>query len=599
MAHVHLIHQLWQRIDAQPSRPALRWQEANQWMSMNWLELGDQVCRCADAINLSHYIHKAHIGIFSRNMPQWTLADLAILAAGHASVPVYPTNTLEQTRYILKDAGVRVLFVGEIEQYHSALELLDEGTLDQIITFDVPRHEIDHPKAISFEDFCQLANAGYMNRTRAVTAKQSTDELLTLIYTSGTTGEPKGVMLDYANFGAAFEMHDQRIRVTEKDVSLAMLPLSHIFERAWHHYILYRGGEVVYIRDPQSVMDVIETVQPTCMCSVPRLYEKAYAMIHGRLEQASWFRKALFRWATQVGEAEFDAQVKGVQTGWIHRLKHKIADRLVLRKVRARFGGRTRLLPAGGARLADDVNCFFQAMGMNIIHGFGLSETTATVTCYPGPQFEMGSIGTPLDGIDVKIASDGEMLVKGPTVMRGYFNKPEATAEAFTEDGYFRTGDAGIRNEYGTLFFTERLKELMKTSNGKYIAPQRVEGAISKDPMIEQIAVIADARHFVSALIVPCYTSLEAYAIEKGIQFRAVSDLLDHEAIQDYVRQRIQAVQQELAKFEQVKQFTLLPQAFCMTRGEITPTQKLRRKVIESRFYQEIDAMYTSSPMAR
>ncbi|MGL5289781.1 MAG: AMP-dependent synthetase/ligase, partial [Aeromonas sp.] len=363
-------------------------------------------------------------------------------------------------------------------------------------------------------------------------------------------------------------------------------------ERVWSFYVLYCGAENVYIRDPQKVMDVIDEVKPTVMCAVPRLYEKAYAMIQAKVAKAPRLRRALFAWATNVGEQQVANQQAGQSSSLPHTAKLWLAERLVFRKLRARFGGRTRFMPVAGARLADDVNLFFQAMGLNIKYGYGMTETTATVCCYEQDHFKLGSIGTPLHGIEVKLGENNELLVRSPTVMRGYYNKPAATAEVMTEDGFLRTGDAGLLDEQGNIFFTERLKELMKTSNGKYVAPQLVEGTIGKDRFIEQIAIVADARHFVSALIVPCFESLEEYARSINLQYQCKTELLRHSRVMEFFDARIQDLQKELAKFEQVKKFTLLPRAFSMELGEITPTMKLRRKIIEAKYHHEISAMY-------
>ena len=420
------------------------------------------------------------------------------------------------------------------------------------------------------------------------------DDLLTLIYTSGTTGEPKGVMLDFANIAACFDMHDRRLDVGERDVSLCMLPLSHVFERIWTYYVLCRGAENVYIRDPQQVMDVIEEIRPTVMCAVPRLYEKAYAAIQARVAKAPPLRRALFAWATKVGTQAVASRQTGASPSLLLGIQRAMADRLVFRALRGRFGGRTRLLPVAGARLADEVNLFFQAMGFNIKYGYGLTETTATVCCYEDARFTIGSIGTPLDGIEVKLGERNELLVRAPTVMRGYYNKPDATMAVMTDDGFLRTGDAGDMDAEGNIYFVERIKELMKTSYGQYVAPQLVEGTIGKDPFIDQIAVVADARHFVSALIVPSFESLEEYARSINLQYRSKTELLRHSAVVEFFEARIQALQQELARFQQVKKFTLLPRAFSVEMGELTPTMKLRRSIIEANYRDEIEGMYAT-----
>lgn len=593
MPKLHLVRLMRERIARLGNKAALRVQQDGQWRAIGWRTLGQAMDYCAQALIRAGHQPTEMVGLYARNMPEWTQADLGILAARGVSVPIYPTSTLEQLRYIVRDANIGLLFVGEQAQFDQALTLLKDGEIRQIVALDGKVNLRDCPAASHFQAFLVSGNHQASEQELRVRETQyRMDDLLTLIYTSGTTGEPKGVMLDFANIAACFEMHNSRLDLNEQDVSLCMLPLSHVFERAWTYYVLYCGAENVYIRDPQKVMDVIGEVQPTVMCAVPRLYEKAYAMIQAKVAQAPRLRRALFGWATGVGKQLVASRQAGKATSPLLYAQLWLAERLVFRKLRARFGGRTRFLPVAGARLADDVNFFFQAMGLNLKYGYGMTETTATVCCYEDHQFKLGSIGTALSGIEVKLGESNELLVRSPTVMRGYYNKPDATAEVMTEDGFLRTGDAGELDSDGNIYFTERLKELMKTSNGKYVAPQLVEGTIGKDRFIEQIAIVADARHFVSALIVPCFESLEEYARSINLQYQCKTELLRNSRVMEFFDARIQDLQKELAKFEQVKKFTLLPSAFSMELGEITPTMKLRRKIIESKYQSEIEAMY-------
>ncbi|EKB23848.1 AMP-dependent synthetase/ligase [Aeromonas veronii] len=593
MPKLHLVRLMRERIAQLGNKAALRVQQDGQWRAIGWRTLGQAMDYCAQALIRAGHQPTEMVGIYARNMPEWTQADLGILAARGVSVPIYPTSTLDQLRYIVKDAGIKVLFVGEQPQFDQALQLIESGEIRQLIALDGSVNLRGCEQASHFQTF--LVSGNHQPSEQELRVRESQyrmDDLLTLIYTSGTTGEPKGVMLDFSNIAACFEMHNSRLDLNQQDVSLCMLPLSHVFERAWSYYVLYCGAENVYIRDPQKVMDVIGEVQPTVMCAVPRLYEKAYAMIQAKVAQAPALRRALFGWATKVGKQMVATRQAGKSASPQLYGQLWLAERLVFRKLRARFGGRTRFLPVAGARLADDVNLFFQAMGLNLKYGYGMTETTATVCCYEDSQFKLGSIGTALNGIEVKLGENNELLVRSPTVMRGYYNKPDATAEVMTEDGFLRTGDAGELDSQGNIYFTERLKELMKTSNGKYVAPQLVEGTIGKDRFIEQIAIVADARHFVSALIVPCFESLEEYARSINLQYQCKTELLRHSRVMEFFEARIADLQKELAKFEQVKKFTLLPSAFSMELGELTPTMKLRRKIIEAKYQSEIEAMY-------
>ncbi|QFI53576.1 AMP-dependent synthetase/ligase [Aeromonas simiae] len=593
MQQLHLIRLFRERIAQLGNKAALRVQQDGQWRAIGWRTLGQAMDYCAQALIRAGHQECEMVGIYSRNMPEWTQADLGILAARGVSVPIYPTSTLEQARYIVRDAGIKTLFVGEQPQFDQALQLLESGDIRAIVALDSAVDLRGCEQACHFQTFLISGNHHPSElELRRREQHYAMDDLFTLIYTSGTTGEPKGVMLDFANLSACLQMHDDRLEVGEDDVSICMLPLSHVFERGWSFYVLYRGAENVYIRDPQQVMNVIGEVKPTLMCSVPRLYEKAYALIQAKVAEAPALRRALFGWATRVGTQVVERRQQEKRVSPLLYVQLALAERLVFRKLRARFGGRTRFLPVAGARLADDVNLFFQAMGLNLKYGYGMTETMATVCCYEDSRFQLGSIGTPLSGIEVKLGESKELLVRAPTVMRGYYKKPDATAEVMTEDGFLRTGDAGDIDAKGNIYFTERLKELMKTSNGKYVAPQVVEGAIGKDRFIEQIAIIADARHFVSALIVPCYESLEEYARSINLQYQCKSELLRHSKVVEFFESRINELQKELAKFEQVKKFTLLPRAFSMELGEITPTMKLRRRIIEATYKQEIEQMY-------
>ncbi len=558
----HLVHLIRERVARYDDRVAQRIRQDGRWETTSWRDLGRVMDGCARALIRAGHEPGGMVGIYARNMPEWTQADFGILAARGVSVPIYPTSAPDQVRYILRDAGIRLLFAGEQPQYDFALTLLAEGLIDRIVAFD---DEVDLrgcDRATRFRDFVAAgpeADPGADAELRARGTQHRLDDLLTLIYTSGTTGEPKGVMLDFANVAACFAMHDRRIELGERDVSLCMLPLSHVFERVWTCYVLY------------------------------------YSVIQGRVADASGLRRALFTWALAVGTKVVRVRQAGETPSLLLRGRHWLADRLVCRPVRARFGGRTRLLPVAGARLADEVNLFFQALGFGITHGYGLTETTATVSCYARDRFTLGSVGTPLDGIEVKLGEQNELLVRAATVMRGYYRKPEATREVMTDDGFLRTGDKCELDAEGNIYFVERIKELMKTSNGQYVAPQLVEGTLARDPFIEQVAIVADARHFVSALVVPSFERLEEYARSINLQWQSQADLLRHSAVVELFETRIQELQAELARFQQVKKFTLLPRAFSVEQGELTPTLKLRRRTIESNYRDEIDGMYATS----
>ena len=573
----HLITLIRQRASHHPNQVAIRYSRKSLWHPILWGELASKIDRTSMALLSEGIGIQENIGIWSRNMPEWTIADLAILQARCVSVPLYPTSTKEQVNYILNETEIELLFVGEQDQYNQAIDLLENSsTLKKIIVFDNTVDLNSNPYSIYFDDYINLQcsnNAALDTRL----AKRSMDDLLTLIYTSGTTGQPKGVMLDYRNIAASFSAHDQILHLDSMDVSICFLPLSHIFERAWSFYVLARGAENIYLRDPQSINSVIRHARPTVLCAVPRFYEKAYTIIQNKLANASIFKRYLFQTCLRIAFKKLVYQSDGKTPPYYIQMLTRVADKLVFHKIREAFGGRIRFMPCGGARLDDEINRFFQAIGIHLKYGYGMTETTATVACFRDTNFQFGSCGTPLPGVQISIGKEGEILVKGDTVMRGYYKKPEETAKVL-HNGWLKTGDAGLIDENGNLRMTERIKELMKTSNGKYIAPQHVEGMLGKDKFIEQIAIIADARNYVSALIVPAFSVLEEHARSINIQYQNKKELIQNTDIQKLFHDRLSLIQKELAKFERVKKFTLLPREFSIELGEITPTLKTPTK---------------------
>ncbi|MEL7291235.1 MAG: long-chain fatty acid--CoA ligase [Pseudomonadota bacterium] len=590
----HIVKRIRDQIAQGKDRIALKHKVGNMWNGISWKQFGQQV----DALSLALLAHgirvQDKIGIFSNNMPQWTVADFAAMQLRAVSVPIYPTNTAAQSAYILQNADVRVLFVGEQAQFDAAVSIFEQcPDLELIVAMSEDVDIGDYSFATSWQQFIAQANQAHQQELDTRLDQANFDDLLTLIYTSGTTGQPKGVMLDYANIAAQLEGHDQRLSLSQQDVSLCFLPLSHVFERAWTFYVLYKGATNCYLQDTMQVRDALSQVRPTVMCAVPRFYEKIFSAIHEKVAKAPFIRKVLFTWAVNMGAKMAVCHQESRKPSLILKKSHALADKLVLSKLRALLGGNIHFMPCGGAKLDETIGRFFHAIGINVKLGYGMTETTATVSCWDDKCFNPDSIGMSMPGAQVKIGDNNEILVRGPMVMRGYYKMPEETAKTFDEHGFLKTGDAGHIDENGNLFITDRIKELMKTSGGKYIAPQMIEGAIGKDHFIEQIAVIADTRKFVSALIVPCFDSLEEYAKELNIKYHDRVELVKHHQVVEMLEKRVNDLQQELAKFEQVKKFKLLPKAFSMDAGELTPTQKLRRKVINDKYQDEIEEMYT------
>ncbi len=588
----HLALMIRETIERTPDKPALRWKEDGVWKELSFRQMGEKIREAARGLLEMGLPEGGTVAIFSANKPEFTIADFAALSVRGVPVPIYATNTARQTEYIVNDARIPIIFVGGKDQYAKVRSFFEGSPwLKKIVVFDRTVDIRGHAPSMYFDDFLALGRGSSKGgEVEARLAKAGPDDLATLIYTSGTTGEPKGVMLHHSNFYACFIAHEKRLEVTEKDISLCFLPLTHVFERAWTFFALVEGMTNNYCDDTTKIVEYLKEVRPTVMCAVPRFYEKIYSTVFERLETASALKKKLFRWAVATGEQVYLLEKEKKAVPPLLGMKHAVADKLVLAKLREAVGGRIRFFPCAGAPLSRKIEEFFHSAGIFIAYGYGLTETTATVTCHEKYFYRPGTVGRPIDGVEVKIAANGEILVKGPTVMKGYYGKPQATAEVF-EDGWLRTGDVGVIED-GYLTITDRIKDLMKTSGGKYVAPQLIETTIGKDYFIEQIAVIGDLRKYVSALIVPAFPALEEYAKSKGIAFSSHEDLIAKPEIVRFYQERIDQNSGDLAGFEKVKKFTLLARPFSQDAGEMTPTMKLKRKAINEKFQDLIDGMY-------
>ncbi len=596
MMKYHIVNRIQSQITSLNDQVAMRHKVDGEWKDITWQQLSEQLDALSSAMVASGLDVQDKVAIFANNMPRWTQVDIATLYNRAVTVPIYPTNTPKQAAYVMNDAEVKLLFVGEQAQLDSTMAFIDEcEALEAVVTLTDGLVLPEHAKVMTFDDFVARANDVSSQEVVQRLADKRMDDLLTLIYTSGTTGQPKGVMLDYTNIGSQLESHDTKLAFNAGERSLSFLPLSHVFERAWTFYVLHRGGVNCYLGDVNQIKEALVEVKPHVMCAVPRFYEKIFAAIHEKIAKAPFIRKAIFTWAINMGAKMAECHREQRQPSLMLKKSHALANKLVLSKVREALGGDIKMMPCGGAKLDPTIGRFFHALGINVKLGYGMTETTATVSCWDDSCFNPESIGLTMPGAEVRIGDQDEIQVKGPMVMRGYYNMPEETAKNFTEDGFLKTGDCGKLDENGNLFITDRIKELMKTSGGKYIAPQVIEGAIGKDHFIEQIAVVADTRKFVSALIVPCMDNLEEYARELNIKYQDRLELLKHSDIVAMIEKRVEELQKDLARFEQVKKFTLLPNAFSMDDGELTPTQKLRRKVINERYSVQIESMYSEA----
>ena len=592
----HFVNRIRQQAQIRQNATALRHKINGLWKDISWNAFQQQLDQLSLAFLACNIQVQDKIAIFAHNMSRWTIADIAALQVRAITVPIYATNTAQQAEFILNHADVKILFVGDQEQYDQALEIAHQcPQLQKIVAMKEQIQLTETTLSCHWDDLIQLGTAEFQAEFETRLANKTMDDLFTIIYTSGTTGEPKGVMLDYNNLTHQLEAHDIALDVNQDEVSLSFLPFSHIFERAWVAYVLHRGAILCYIEDTNQVREALTEVRPTFMCAVPRFYEKIYSAVLDKVQKTPFIRQMIFHWAIAVGQKRFDLLSQNKKVPFFLQKRYALADKLVLSKLRSLLGGRIKMMPCGGAKLEPTIGLFFHSIGINIKLGYGMTETTATVSCWDDHHFNPNSIGKLMPNAEVKIGENNEILVRGGMVMKGYYKKPEETAQAFTEDGFLKTGDAGEFDAEGNLFITDRIKELMKTSNGKYIAPQYIEGKIGKDKFIEQIAIIADAKKYVSALIVPCFDGVEEYAKKLNIKYQDRMELLKHSDIIKMFEQRIESLQKELAHFEQVKKFTLLSQAFSVKLGEITPTLKLRRKVIMERYRHIIDSMYSNN----
>lgn len=574
--------------------------DKNDWIPTTWNQFNKEVNEAALAFEILGIQENDNIAIYSQNRPEMLVTDFGAFNNRVVPVPLFATASKSQVEYIVKDASIKMIFVGDKDQYNIAREAeKDCEVLKQIIVYDKNvKFDDNDDNSLYFDQILQLGSKA-SDRTKAEVERRSqaatADDLACLIYTSGTTGEPKGVMLTHSNFDSQMDSHVKRLEtVTDEDVSMNFLPLSHIFERAWAYFCLTKGIKMAINIDPREIQKTICEINPTIMCSVPRFWEKVYTAVQEKVHSMSGFQKKMVDHALKIGKIRnLDYERVGKKAPWHIEMQYKLFDKLVFSKLRRAIGIENgNIFPTAGAPLSDNIVEFLHSAGINIVVGYGLSESTATVSCYPILNYKIGTIGTKLPALDVKIGPNNEILLKGPTIMKGYYNKPAETAKAFTPDGYFRTGDAGTFDEDGNLIMTERIKDLFKTSNGKYIAPQALESRLGEDKYIEQVAVIGDQRKYVTAIIIPAYEALKEYAHNKKIKYQNVDELVKNSEIYKMIEDRINNLQQNFAGFEQIKKFTLLPRAFSMETGELTNTLKIRRPVINQLYRNEIDAMY-------
>jgi long-chain acyl-CoA synthetase len=535
------------------------------------------------------------VALLSENRPEWAFADMATLTAGAVDVPIYPTLTSPQVLYILKDSEAKLAVVSTPAQAAKVMEVKSQAPALRHVIGMEPGAAFP-PGVLTLEEVRAKGRTELAARPTAVresAAQVRPEDLATIIYTSGTTGDPKGVMLTHSNIvfdvkasTAAFDGLDRN------DVALSFLPLCHIFERTAEYLMLHHGVTIAYAEGVEQVVGNLAEVRPTVMCSVPRFYEKVHVRVREKVANDPAYRQRLFAWALKVGGEAFQHRVNRTSPGPALRLKHALADRLVFKKIRARVGGRIRVFVSGGAPLAKEVAEFFGAAGLLILEGYGLSETSPVIAVNIPDAMRPGTVGRPIPGVEVKIAPDGEILTRGPHVMKGYFRKPDATAAAIDPEGWFHTGDIGHLDPDGFLVITDRKKDLIVTSGGKKVAPQPIENRLKMNPLIGEVVIVGNRRNFPAALVVPNFEALEAWARQKGLDFKSREELINRPEVVTHYEQIIQEMTQDLAQFEKIKKIALLPSEFTLAAGELTPTLKVKRQVVEEKYKDVIDRLY-------
>ena len=583
-------------------RVALKYRDyaTSTWIPVSWNQFSEKVSKVSRALVALGVQAQENIGVFSQNKPECLYTDFGAFGVRAVTVPLYATSSEAQVHYILQDAAIRFLFVGEQYQYDVASRVQNLcHTLKRIIVFDSSvKLAPGDTNSLYYEDFLALGdNMELQQQVDKLTAESSPQDLANILYTSGTTGESKGVMLHHSCYEAAFKAHHGRLTTLgEQDVVMNFLPFTHIFERAWSYYCLDRGCVLCINLRPQDIQKTIKEVRPTAMCSVPRFWEKVYAGVLEKINETTGLKKMLMLDALKVGKAHnIDYLMNGKTPPAMLRAKYKFYDKTIYSLLKKTIGIENgNFFPTAGAAIPEKVEEFVHSVGINMVAGYGLTETTATVSCGWIGDYRIGSVGRLMPGLELKFGEDNEILLRGETITKGYYKKEAITRNALTEDGWFHTGDAGYMKD-GFLYLTERIKDLFKTSNGKYIAPQAIETKMVVDRYIDQISIIADQRKFVSALIVPEYQQVENYAKDHHIAYTDMKDLLQKTEIQELFRMRIETLQQEFAHYEQIKRFTLLPEPFSMERGELTNTLKIKRPVLLKNYAAEIEKMYEES----
>ncbi|MDE6716977.1 MAG: long-chain fatty acid--CoA ligase, partial [Muribaculaceae bacterium] len=575
-----------------------------EWLSTSWKEFALQVDVAAKALAVLGLIEKDRIAICSPNTPQILITEFGAFKNRISAIPIYSSSSQSQFDFVVSNGGASILFVGDRHQYPLAYDYWQRHPeqIKRIVIFKNDGLELNDGDNVSifWDDFVRLGMEASESIAEEVEKRKERalpDDMATLIYTSGTTGEPKGVVINHANYDACIDKHLQLLTaINDDDLSMAFLPMSHILEKAWSFFCLTKGIAIAVNYDPRMIAENIHAVHPNLMCAVPRFWEKVYAGVKEKISAMSKAQRMMVSRAIRVGFKRNLGYVRaGRKVPYLLEKEYRFWDARIFSKLKMAIGiPDPNFFPTAGAPLSDKICQFFRSVGIDIIIGYGLSETTATVTFFPEKDYEIGTVGEPLPGLKVKIDPDNdEILVKGPTVTPGYYENPEANAQAFTDDGYFRTGDAGYFTPTGQLVLTERVKDLFKTSNGKYVAPQMMESRLAENKYIDEVAVIGDRRKFVTALIVPNFPQLRRWAEKEGIAAADSEELVRNPKAIAFVMSEIDKLQKDVAGYEKIKRICLLPNHFAIMHGEVTNTMKVRRPVVAKRYAKEIEWMYS------
>ncbi|MBI4356049.1 MAG: long-chain fatty acid--CoA ligase [Candidatus Omnitrophica bacterium] len=588
----------FEQVERAGVRCALKVKALGGYQDISWLAWGDRVRQLAAALVEMGIAPGDRVAILSENREEWATADLAIQTAGGVTVPVYPTETPATLAYILTDSGANTLFVSTADQL-AKVSSMPAGT-------PAPAHLIgcfiEPPRASRCQSLSYYLSRGadQLARTPGLIAERlrsrTAEDLATIIYTSGTTGEPKGVMLTHRNFLSNTAACADVVPINANDVHLSFLPISHVFERTVGLYLMIRQGAcIAYAESMDTVPENMREVRPTIMLGVPRFFEKLYNRVTETVNQGSPIKRTIFWWGMGAGRARAGYLLRRAPVPAILQWQCRVADRLVFHKLRERLGGRLRFFVSGSAPLAKEIAEFFYAAGIIILEGYGLTESSPVISTNRLEALKFGSVGQPLPGLEVAIAEDGEILTRGPHVMKGYYQREAETQEAI-KDGWLATGDIGHRDADGFLFITDRKKDLLKTSGGKFVAPQKLEGLLATDPYLLQSMVYGDRQRYIVALIVPKPDRLLACAAELGVAGNSIEELVKHPQIYRFYRVRIDQRCAGLANYEQIKYFALLPQEFTLQAGELTPTMKVKRKVVAERYRELLQSLYDRPP---